>query len=57
MSLPPVFVATLARETVFLMAGMRLVRRPQKPRWRPFVSSIDEDECDESWIQFMNLKS
>ena len=38
-------------------AGMRLVRRPQKPRWRPFVSSIDEDECDESWIQFMNLKS
>ena len=38
-------------------AGMRLVRRPQKPRWRPFVSSIDEDQCDESWIQFMNLKS
>ena len=38
-------------------AGMRLLRRPQKPRWRPFVSSIDEDECDESWIQFMNLKS
>lgn len=38
-------------------AGMLLVRRPEKPRWRPFVSSIDADQCDESWIQFMNLKS
>ena len=38
-------------------AGMLLVRRPQKPRWRPFVSSLTEDQCDESWIQFLNLKS
>ena len=38
-------------------AGMRLVRRPQRPRWRPFVSSLAEDRCDDSWIQFMNLKS
>lgn len=38
-------------------AGMRLIRRPQRPRWRPFVSSLAEDRCDDSWIQFMNLKS
>jgi 5-methylcytosine-specific restriction endonuclease McrA len=38
-------------------AGMHLVRRPEKPKWRPFVSSIREEQCDESWIQFLNLKS
>ncbi len=38
-------------------AGMRLARRPQKPKWRPFVSSLTEEGCDEAWIKFLNLKS
>lgn len=25
-------------------AGMRLMRRPQRPKWRPFVSLVDEHE-------------
>lgn len=38
-------------------AGMKLIRHPEKPKWRPFVSSINEEQCDDDWIQFLNLKS
>ena len=37
-------------------AGMHVVRRPEKPKWRPFASSLREEKCDDSWIQFLNLK-
>jgi 5-methylcytosine-specific restriction endonuclease McrA len=35
-------------------AGMHLLRQPQRPKWRPFVSSLGDTKIDESWRYFLN---
>lgn len=37
-------------------AGMRLQRPPHRPRWRPFVSTVQPDDSDESWSYFLQNK-
>lgn len=34
-------------------ASMHLIRKPERPRWRPFVSSLIGSECDEEWSHFI----
>lgn len=34
-------------------ANMRLLRKPERPRWRPFVSSMMGDAIDKEWACFM----
>jgi 5-methylcytosine-specific restriction endonuclease McrA len=36
-------------------AGMRLIRKPKRPKWRPFVQVSFEAPCPESWKQFIDL--
>jgi 5-methylcytosine-specific restriction endonuclease McrA len=36
-------------------AGMRLVRKPKKPRWRPFVEVQFVKTADHSWRHFLDL--
>jgi 5-methylcytosine-specific restriction endonuclease McrA len=36
-------------------AGMRLVRRPKKPRWRPFLEVQFARTADHSWKHFVDL--
>ena len=35
-------------------AGMRLIRKPAKPKWRPFVSVAENKEKNPSWDYFLN---
>ncbi|MGB0370379.1 MAG: HNH endonuclease [Opitutales bacterium] len=35
-------------------ASMHLVRKPERPRWRPFVSTIPERQISEAWKPFLN---
>ena len=35
-------------------AGMRLLRQPERPRRRPFVSGLMRREVDESWRHFLH---
>jgi 5-methylcytosine-specific restriction endonuclease McrA len=37
-------------------ANMHLIRKPERPRWRPFVSSLIGQSYDASWDHFINLK-
>lgn len=34
-------------------ASMHLIKKPERPRWRPFVSSLIGSECDEEWTHFI----
>ncbi len=36
-------------------AGMRLIRKPRKPRWRPFVEIQFVKTTDHSWRHFLDL--
>lgn len=36
-------------------AGLRLIRKPFKPKWRPFIASLLNRETDEAWHHFLNL--
>jgi 5-methylcytosine-specific restriction endonuclease McrA len=36
-------------------AGMRLIRKPKKPRWRPFVEVKFTRSADHSWRHFLDL--
>jgi 5-methylcytosine-specific restriction endonuclease McrA len=36
-------------------AGMRLVRKPKKPRWRPFLEVQFARTADHSWRHFLDL--
>jgi 5-methylcytosine-specific restriction endonuclease McrA len=36
-------------------AGMRLIRPPKKPRWRPFVNVSYSGHCHDSWRHFVDL--
>jgi hypothetical protein len=35
-------------------AGLRLLRRPQRPRWRPFVAIAASGIVDPTWRQFLH---
>lgn len=35
-------------------AGMKLIRKPTKPKWRPFVSLEENKNQDRSWDYFLN---
>lgn len=37
-------------------ANMHLIRKPERPRWRPFVSSLIGQDYDSEWDHFINLK-
>lgn len=37
-------------------ANMHLIRKPERPRWRPFVSSLIDQDYDSDWEHFINLK-
>lgn len=37
-------------------ANMHLIRKPERPRWRPFVSSLIGQSYDSDWDHFINLK-
>lgn len=37
-------------------ANMMLIRKPERPRWRPFVSSLAGQDYDADWEHFINLK-
>lgn len=34
-------------------AGMRLLKKPTRPKWRPFVSLVDEQDPEPEWMQFI----
>ncbi|MBM3876378.1 MAG: HNH endonuclease [Verrucomicrobia bacterium] len=36
-------------------AGLRLIRKPKRPKWRPFVQLNVSLECHESWKHFLDL--
>ncbi len=36
-------------------AGMRLLRKPRRPSWRPFVSVAARDRLDDAWTHFLHL--
>ena len=37
-------------------AGMHLIKKPERPRWRPFVSSLIGQTYDSEWEHFVKLK-
>lgn len=36
-------------------AGMRLLHKPQRPKWRPFISTVVTNPAYESWKHFLDL--
>jgi 5-methylcytosine-specific restriction endonuclease McrA len=36
-------------------AGLRLIRKPKRPKWRPFVQVNLGLECHESWKHFLDV--
>ncbi len=37
-------------------ANMHLIRKPERPRWRPFISSLIGQSYDADWDHFIKLK-
>jgi Restriction endonuclease len=37
-------------------ANMHLIKKPERPRWRPFISSLIDQDYDSDWDHFINLK-
>lgn len=37
-------------------ASMHLIKKPERPKWRPFISSLIDQEYDADWDHFINLK-
>ncbi len=37
-------------------ANMHLIRKPERPRWRPFISSLIGQDYDNEWDHFIKLK-
>ena len=37
-------------------ASMHLIRKPERPRMRPFISYLIGSECDEDWSHFIQSK-
>lgn len=36
-------------------AGLRLIRKPKRPKWRPFVQVNVGLDCDDSWKHFLDV--
>tara|TARA_B100001778_G_C18479339_1_gene579564 strand:+ start:107 stop:718 length:612 start_codon:yes stop_codon:yes gene_type:complete len=37
-------------------ANMHLIKKPERPRWRPFISSLIGQTYERDWDHFLNLK-
>ena len=37
-------------------AGLRLLRKPERPRWRPFVAIAAGSRIDRSWTNFLHVE-
>ena len=37
-------------------ASMHLMKKPERPRWRPFISSLIDQNYDSDWEHFIKLK-
>lgn len=37
-------------------ANMHLIRKPERPRWRPFISTLVGQDYDNDWDHFIKLK-
>lgn len=37
-------------------ASMHLMKKPERPRWRPFISSLIDQNYDADWDHFIKLK-
>jgi len=37
-------------------ASMHLIKKPERPKWRPFISSLIDQDYDSDWDHFINLK-
>ncbi len=37
-------------------ANMHLIKKPERPRWRPFISSLIGQNYEPDWDHFLNLK-
>lgn len=37
-------------------ASMHLMKKPERPRWRPFISSLIDQSYDADWEHFIKLK-
>jgi 5-methylcytosine-specific restriction endonuclease McrA len=37
-------------------ASMHLMKKPERPRWRPFISSLIDQNYDADWEHFIKLK-
>ncbi len=37
-------------------AGLRLIRKPERPKWRPFVSVAAGSDIDEAWGGFLHME-
>ena len=37
-------------------ANMHLIKKPERPRWRPFISSLIGQNYEDDWEHFLNLK-
>ncbi|HAV14295.1 MAG TPA: HNH endonuclease [Opitutae bacterium] len=37
-------------------ANMHLIRKPERPKWRPFISSLIGQDYDPDWDNFIKLK-
>ena len=37
-------------------ASMHLMKKPERPRWRPFISSLIDQDYDADWDHFIKLK-
>lgn len=36
--------------------GLRLIRRPRRPRWRPFAAVAAGSDVDEAWVNFLPVE-
>jgi len=37
-------------------AGLKLIRKPERPKWRPFVAVVCGSDIDEAWRNFLHLE-
>ena len=37
-------------------ASIHLIKKPERPRWRPFISSLIDQDYDADWDHFIKLK-
>ncbi|MDP0499234.1 MAG: HNH endonuclease [Verrucomicrobiota bacterium JB022] len=37
-------------------AGLRLIRKPSRPKWRPFAAIVAGSDIDASWAQFLHVE-